>query len=292
MPQKTRPSRMLPLLAAVLSWATAAGAQGMSDSDRLELPLWELGFGLSGRRTAEYPGADTYASRIVAFPYVAYRGRFLEIGEDDTFRFIPFRTDRLELAISVDGSSEVERRGNELSGSLPDLDALVEFGPELIWRAAEVAPVIGSRTMGRIELALQMRGAFSISQSPDYQGFLVRPALRYRQNGAIKPGSRVEMTIGPVFGTQGLQDYFYTADGTGTGTAFKARAGYMETELTASIRYPVTRRWRLIGGVRLAYLGGAANEDSPLFESRFNPSGYVGFTVSIFQSRRQALRDR
>ena len=191
-------------LVAGIAWATGGAAQEPRDRDRLELPLWELGFGLSARQTAEYPAAADYATRVVAFPYVAYRGRFLEIGEDDTFRFIPFRTDRLELAVSIDGNSAVERRGNELSGSLPDLDALVEFGPELIWRAAELPPVIGTRTMARLEFALQTRGAFSVSLTPDYQGFLVRPALRYRQNGAIKPGSRIQATIGPIFATQGL----------------------------------------------------------------------------------------
>lgn len=279
------------IAASVLVSAGSAQAEwSPQDNDRLELPLWELGFGLSARQTAEYPGADDYAARVVAFPYVAYRGKFLEIGEDETFRFVPFQTDRFELAFSFDGNSAVERRSTELQGALPDLDALVEFGPELIWKALETDPVFGSRTKGRLELALQTRGAFSVSWPVDYEGFVVRPVLRYRQNGALKPGSRIEATVGPLFGSQGVQDYFYTVDGNSNG--YTASDGYMGTELTASIRYPVSRRVRLIGGVGLGILSGAANEDSPLFESNFNASGYIGFTVSLFQSKQQALKDR
>ncbi|MEV8468246.1 MipA/OmpV family protein [Fluviibacterium sp. DFM31] len=279
------------ILAAAVGGAAQAQTQYDEDNGRLELPLWELGIGLTGRQTAEYPGASDYATRVVAFPYIAYRGKFLEIGEQDTLRFIPFQTERFELAFSFDGNSAVERRSTELHGALPDLDALVEFGPEFIWRAAEIDPVFGDRTLGRVELALQTRGAFSVGWPPEYEGFVVRPVLRYRQNGALKPGSRVEAAIGPLFGTQGINEYFYAVDDS-NGDGYKASHGYMGTEITASIRYPVSRRVRLIGGVGLGILSGAVSEDSPLFESNFNASGYIGFTASIFQSKRQALKDR
>lgn len=276
-------------IVAVAQVATALSAQAQP---RPDLPLWEIGIGIAGRSTPDFPGADTQSNRLVAFPHVAYRGNLIEIGAEETFRLVPFRTDRLELAVSIDGAASVERRGDTLGGDLPDLDALAEVGPEIIWRAAEVPAVAGNRAPGRIELALQVRGVFSVDGGIVHEGYVLRPALRYRQNGALKPGSRIEATIGPLFASEGVHDFFYRVDPQPGRPGFDAGAGYLGTEATAAVRYPLGRRTRVFGGVGIGYLAGAANRDSPVFATDFNASAFVGLTVSIIQSRARALRDR
>lgn len=286
MATKTAPPIVLAIV-ALMSWSGGAQAQETSD-----LPLFELGFGLAARSTPDYPAADSRSNRLAIFPHIIYRGRFFEVGEEETFRFVPFRTNRIELAVSIDGAASVERRSDPIRGEVPDLDALAEFGPEIIWRAAEVAPVIGDRTRARMEIALQTRGVFAVGDDVSYEGFLVRPVLRFRQNGAIKPGSRVEATIGPVFATSGVHEYFYDVDAGGGAPGYQSDAGYLGTELTASVRYPVSRRARVFGGFGVAYLGGAANRDSPLYETDVNATAFLGLTFSIYQSKARGVRDR
>lgn len=273
----------------IRGWTTALlltfGPAGALAQSAPGLPLWELGLGGVGRSGAAYPGSSEYRGEVALFPYLTYRGRLFEIGGESTARFIPFRTERFELGFTVDGSSTVDSRDNALRGALPDLDALAEFGPEFNLRLFETPAYFGSGT-GRAELSVQTRGVFSVGDGIDHVGNLVRPAIRYRQNGALKPGSRVSASVGPVFATEGVHDFFYQTAG------YDAHGGYLGTEIAASVRYPLTDRLRVIGGVGLTVLSGAANRASPLFEDEVNASVFVGLTFSLFQSGRRALRDR
>lgn len=280
-------TRFATFLIATL-FATGANAQSP------ELPLWELGVGAVGRVSPEYPGASEYSGGGTVYPYLTYRGRLFEFGGDATFRLVPFRSDRLEFGITVDGSSAVDSGDNALRGALPDLDALVEFGPEVSYRLTERPALIGDGT-GRFEFSLQTRGVFSIDSDTwdiDRVGALVRPAIRYRQNGSLKPGSRITASLGPVFASEGVHDFFYAVPTGGSLPAFDARGGYLGTELTLSARYPLTDRMRLVGGVGMTLLHGAANEASPLFEDKVNASAFFGMTYSLYQSERKTTRDR
>ena len=277
------------LCAILVGLCTPAFAQ-----DAPQLPLWELGIGTVGRASAEYPGASEYTGSGTVYPYLTYRGRLIEFGGDATFRLIPIRTERLEFGVSIDGSSAVDSGDNALRGALPDLDALVEFGPDIGYRLSEGPAVFGTGT-GRLEASLQARGVFSIDSDDfdvDRVGALVRPALRYRQNGSLKPGSRITATIGPVFATEGVHDFFYAVPSGGTLAPYDARGGYLGTEVTLSARYPLTDRLRLVGGVGVTLLHGAANEASPLFEDKVNGSAFFGLTYSFYQSKRRTARDR
>lgn len=268
--------------------ATSVAAQ---DAD---LPLWELGVGAVGRVSPEYPGSSEYRGSGTVYPFLTYRGRLLEFGGDATFRLVPFRSDRLEFGITVDGSSAVDSGDNALRGALPDLDALVEFGPEVSYRLAERPAVFGDGT-GRLEFSLQTRGVFSIDSDDwdvDTVGTLVRPAIRYRQNGSLKPGSRITASIGPVFATDGVHDFFYGVPPGSALPAYEARGGYLGTELTLSARYPLTDRMRLVGGLGVTVLTGAANDASPLFDEKVNASAFFGVTYSLYQSKRRTTRDR
>lgn len=257
--------------------------------DAPTLPLWELGIGSAAGGGADYLGANSYSASGAVFPYITYRGRLFEFGGDQTFRLVPFRSERFEVGISLDASSAVDSSDNALRGSLPDptdLDALVEVGPEFNYRLAERPALFGDGS-GRFEVSLQTRGVFSVGDDVDHVGTLVRPAVRYRQNGALKPGSRISASIGPVFATQGLHDYFYSVPGT-----YQARGGYLGTEITLSGRYPINDRLRLIAGGGLTILTGAANADSPLHADDVNASAFVGVTYSLYQSKRRTTRDR
>ncbi|WP_108263616.1 MipA/OmpV family protein [Mangrovicoccus ximenensis] len=280
--------------AAVLGLGSGAASAQVSDPREPTLPLWELGLGGVGRVSTDYPGADSYNLRFNPVPYIKYRGRFVELGGDEALRLIPIRTERFELGFSLDSSARVANRVTALGNVVPDVDALAEFGPEFIFRAVEPGGLAGGRLPGQLELLLQTRGVFSVSGWTDigYEGALIRPAIRYRQFAVLRPGSRIQLGLGPLFVTEGVQDEYYELAAEGAEPGYDATGGYLGTELRAAIRYPLTGRLTVFGGMTATWLGGAANHDSPLMKSDWDGAAYLGVTYSLFQSTRRTARDR
>lgn len=275
----------LALTAMVLLCAAGSGAMAQETA----LPLWELGVGAVARGSTEYPGADDYTATLTPVPYIRYRGNFLELGGDDALRLVPIRTERFELGLSFDSSARVVNRVTPVGAVLPDLDRSVEFGPELIFRLWEQPTLFGYGLPGHLEAILQTRWVYSTDGSIDWEGTLYRPALRYRQYGTLGAGSRIQIGLGPIWTTEGLQDFYYQVPGTG---GYDADGGYLGTELRASVRFPVTDRLQVVGGAAATYLGGAVNQDSPLMRSDWDAMAFVGLRYSIFQSKTLTARDR
>lgn len=280
------------VLAAAAAVLLPLQAAPQSRPPEVDLPRWEIGIGAIARVATEYPGAEHYRTSLTPIPYLKYRGRFLELGGDQTFRLVPFRTDSFELGFSFDGSSRVDNRESAPGTVQPDLDALVEFGPEFIFRLAERPALVGDRAGGRLEAVLQTRGVFSIRKGVSYEGAVIRPALRYRQNGALRPGSRLQASIGPVFATEGVQDKYYEVAPGSDDPGYDAAGGFLGTEMRAAIRYPLTSRLNAIGGFAATYLGGGVNSGSPLRKSDWDAAVFLGLTVSLYRSKARGVRDR
>ncbi|WP_172330903.1 MipA/OmpV family protein [Mangrovicoccus sp. HB161399] len=281
-------------ISAALGLLSGAASAQVSDPAEPTLPLWELGLGGVGRVSTDYPGADSYNLRFNPVPYVKYRGRFVELGGDEALRLIPIRTERFELGFGLDSSARVANRVTAVGNVVPDVDALAEFGPEFIWRAVEPGGLAGGRLPGQLELVLQTRGVFSVNGLTDigYEGSLVRPAVRYRQFGMLRPGSRIQVGIGPLFVTEGVQEEYYEVAASDGEPGYDASGGYLGTEARAAIRFPLTERITLFGGMTATWLGGSVNHGSPLMKSDWDGAAYFGVTYSIFQSKRRTTRDR
>jgi len=279
------------LLSAALAVVPGTGvAQGAEPGT--SLPVWELGFGAVARTGSDYPGADRYGGSIDPIPYFVYRGSFLELGGEQALRLIPVRTDRFELGLSVDSSRRVTDRVGQFGNVLEDLDAQFEIGPEVIFRLSDRARLPFNRRPGRLELLVQTRAVFGLDDGLDYVGTVVRPALRYRQYGLLRPGSRVQASIGPIFATEGVQDAYYQVEMGMGPPGYDASGGYLGTEARASMRYPLNERTNLVAGVSMTYLGGATNATSPLMRSDWDAGLFIGLTYSLFQSRARTTRQR
>ncbi len=249
------------------------------------LPLWELGLGATIGASPDYPAASTYSFDGAVFPFFYLRGQGVTIGEDG--RALPFGIERVELGVSVDAYGSTGTRTDKNGNTLPDLDATFQVGPELNFVLSETDALFGNGR-GRYELALQARGAVSVNWDPDIGGLggVFRPALRYSQNGALRPGSRIMASIGPIFASESFHEYYYNAPG------YDASGGYLGTDAILAVRYPLSDRTNVIGGARLSIMAGAKNEDSPLFKDDITASAFVGLTYSLFQAKRRTTRDR
>ncbi|MEM6491617.1 MAG: MipA/OmpV family protein, partial [Pseudomonadota bacterium] len=149
-----------------------------------------------------------------------------------------------------------------------------------------------------VEFALQGRAVFSVDFGDDglvYRGFVVEPQARISKPGFFGEGTFATASIGPIFATEKLHDYFYEVESQFARAgrpAFDASAGYLGTEANVAAGFELTDRWSLFVGSELGIYAGAANRDSALFQDELNLSGFIGFSYTLFESERRVPRGR
>jgi len=232
-----------------------------------EPPLWEFRFAAFGRYAPIYPGAADNNLTILPLPYPVYRGSRLRFGEDfDSFaegRILERPRARLDINFNVnfgEDSDEIDVRQG-----MPDLDLLLEVGPELEIRLNDRAP-------GDHEwlLALQLRAAVSFgSGETEGRGYLLNPELEYRIDQAF--GTRNDWTFRwkSTWGSEDYADYYYEVAPefvTLTRSRFDASSGYLGSEFRVGIERQLTARLRFDGYAKLYVNNGAKNRHSPLYQ--------------------------
>lgn len=267
----------------VLPFTVCAGEQELETEVK---PLWEIalaGYGLYG---PAYPGSAEDQGNFLPLPIPIYRGKFLRLGEDSEkpIRGRIFRSDRVRLDLDMDlnfgsRSDEIDARVG-----MPDLDPLIELGPEL-----ELKFTNQPSRHGNWFFAPQLRGAVSLDGlSPDWRGLTFSPELRYVRH-LEKKGSRLKLRLTPTFASSDYMEYYYQVDPAFADTqrpAYQASSGYLGTTLGLSVQHPVTDAFEIRAGVRIGMLQGARNEASPLFTDDTTQSVYVAFLYKFWASKR------
>lgn len=256
-------------------------------ADEPSKPLWELAIGGFGMHSPAYPGSDVSTTNFIALPFPIYRGSFLRLGEEieKPVRGQILQEERLGITLDMDFSFGSDAAETPLRAGMPDLDPIVELGPEIEWRLNR-----NSDERGDWFAALQLRGAAVFPDlTPEWRGWVASPEIRYVRHFGIE-GQRLKLRLTPSFASRRYMDYYYSVApqfAANDRLAFAADGGYLGTTLGASWHRPVTRDLELRIGARLSYLGGAKNGESPLFEDNFGMTVYVAFLYSFWQSERQ-----
>lgn len=224
-------------------------------------PLWEAGAGLGVLHLPAWRGGAETHEFVLPVPYFIYHGRYLRADRNGV-RGVLFDTDRVDLGLSLGASPPVGRDSRGVRAGMADLDATVEFGPQLdltLWRSPD--------REGQLKLILPVRSAFTLSSAPRQAGWVFSPALNLDLGDPPGlPGWRLGLRSGPLFATRRQHAYYYQvspSEATPTRPAYTASGGYSGTQVLASLsrRYP--RHW--VGAfVRYDTLQQAAFEDSPL----------------------------
>lgn len=269
---------VLYMVLATGSTAAAAEAEAMR-------PLYEIEAFAVGAYTPDYPGSDQMHAHALALPWITYRGSFLRTDEQGSLRGRFIETNRFGLDVSLMGSFPSHSSDNTARSDMPDLDWMGEIGPKARLTAYTWANQATGR-QARINFELPVRAVFSTDfSSIDYRGLLVNPVITY-DNG--KPGgTRVKLSFGPMFATSELTEYFYQVDSAyarADRPAYNASAGYMGARLGLRSMIPVNDRIKLLGSANYDYLGGSANEDSPLLKEKSNLAVMLGFSISLYRS--------
>jgi outer membrane scaffolding protein for murein synthesis (MipA/OmpV family) len=229
-------------------------------------PLWELGIGVGGLSTPSYRGSESRENYAIPFPYVIYRGSFLQVDREGGIRGKLFSSDSLRLDLSLAGNVPVRDNNDGARRGMDKLDPLIEIGARLsidLWRSPE--------RNHRFGFDIPLRAVYSVGDPLlDYQGVTLSPFFNYRlwqEDGEAL--TRYSLSVGPIFANRRYHDYFYEVDSkfaTPERPEYHPDSGYSGSRVTLS----VTRHFRryLIGAfARYDNLNGAVFEDSPLVET-------------------------
>jgi hypothetical protein len=252
-------------------------------------PLWEAGVAGFTGWLPDYPAAGQNTVRVIAAPYLVYRGEFWRVGGEEnrgavSGRFL--KTDRYEFDISLSAAFPVDSGSNNARRDMPDLDFLFGIGPQL------KLTLIDEPGRRKLNFNLQARSVYSTDfSSLDHRGYVFNPKLNYTHRHVTGLDLTVSTSVGPIFATEKLMDYFYQVDpefATPTRPAYDADAGYLGSNLTLGISKRFNNRFRLILGSRLGIHSGATNDDSPLFKDELNVGVFSVFVWSLAQSEQLA----
>ena len=261
------------LVAIVLSPAAAA--------DRDE-PLWEAGLGVAGLRFPDYRGASQSHGYALPAPYFVYRGDFFKADRHGV-RGIFFKTDRVDLNLSVAASLPVDSSDNRAREGMPDLKPSLELGPSLditMWRSAD--------RRAKLDVRLPLRAAFTVESHSRFIGGQFFPHANVDiQDPLGFSGWNLGVLAGPVFTDARYNRYFYEVRpefATAERPAFAAPGGgYAGTQFLVALSKRFPSFW--VGGfARYDTLRGAAFVDSPLVTSKRYVAAGIGISWILRES--------
>jgi outer membrane scaffolding protein for murein synthesis (MipA/OmpV family) len=163
---------------------------------------------------------------------------------------------------------------------MPDLGALVEFGPRLKWTLARPTPT------SRLRLELPLRAVLEINGGLREQGMAFEPSLIHESRD-VGDGWSLSTTGSLVYGDRRLNGYFYGVEQQYVGLqrpAFDAQAGLIATRLGFATSKSLTPDTRVFGFVRFESYAGAANRQSPLSLNTTGTAIGVGMNWTLGRS--------
>ena len=250
-------------------------------------PLWELGAGAAVLSMPDYRGSDQQRVLALPIPYVVYRGEVIKI-DREKIRGLLFKTEHLELDLSMNGSVPVRSSDNNARTGMPNLDPTIEIGPQLnILFLNNEKYRFTAHTPWRTVLAVDHGHTRNI-------GWLFNPALNLdiKDTGPDR-GWNLGISGGPTWADSRYHDYFYGVQpeyATAARPAYQGKGGYSGTRLTLALskRYP---QWWAGAFLRMDDLHGTAFEDSPLLRNKTSYMAGIGLSWVFARSEKWVMSD-
>jgi outer membrane scaffolding protein for murein synthesis (MipA/OmpV family) len=276
------PTAMNLRLPAVLAFAAILPASAAEPGER-NLPLWEAGVGAAVFSTPAYPGAAQRSNRVLAVPYLLYRGRILRADQEGVgARLVD--NDRITFDVGFAASLPAHSKDVDARRGMPDLGTLVEFGPRVKYRFADLGEA------GRWRVELPLRTVIEARGGLRRQGWTVEPRLVWEQRGE-RGRWTVDAQLGAVFGDRRINGYFYDVApqyATAARPAYRAEGGPMLVRTGLAGTWKLNPDVRLFSFVRLDSHAVSSNRDSPLFRKDSGVSAGFGFAWTLARSGARA----
>lgn len=255
--------------------------------------LWELRFAGFGRYAPVYPGAEESDLTLLPIPIPVYRGSFLSFGErlDQVARGDITETKRLKFGIDLDFTFGEDSADITVRRGMPDLDFMIEVGPELEIRLSDRTP-----EQGEFFLAWQLRAGISFDGlDTSSRGFALSPQFEYRRDQVLGGDNLLSLRFRPTWASEDYMDYYYEVDpvyATANRPAFDASSGYLGSRITAALTRQINDKL-LLGVSASWYLNsGAENDSSPLFRRDTGASIQVALVRTLVESKRRSRPKR
>lgn len=270
-------------LALPLTAASQSVPELATEPDTAGQPLWELGVGAVGLSTPAYPGADDRTHRLLPLPWVQYRGKIFRADQSGIGARL-FNSDRVEFDVGFAGSLPARSDDVAIRNGMPNLGTLVEFGPRLKVRLAQIDP------LSTIRFELPLRAVMEVRGGVRRQGTTLEPRLIYATRTADAAWTG-EAQLAAVFGDRRINRYFYEVRpeyATAARPAYEADAGRMLVRVGFFGTHRLNPDVRLFGFVRYDSYASAANSGSPLLERDHGVSAGLGFAWTFSRSAARA----
>lgn len=259
--------------AAVLLLAALAGVPAHAE----QLPLWELGIGAAGISFPDYRGSDRQRGYLLPVPVFVYRGEVFQ-ADRERVRGLLFKTDRVELDLSINGSVPIKSDDNAVRLGMPDLDPTLELGPSL-------NVTLSQQPRSKLVLRLPLRAVVTSDfRSFGSAGVLFNPNLNLDLRAPHD--WRVGLVAGALIADRKYHHYFYGVDARFARDgrpAYLAPGGYSGAQFIAALSRRFDPVW-VAGFIKYDHLRGAAFASSPLVERRNNVSAGIAVTWVFKQS--------
>lgn len=268
------------VLAAIALGATCGAA---AEPEPRNLPLWEAGIGAAGFSTPAYPGADDRSTRGLVLPFFLYRGKVLRADQDGVGARL-LNTDQVEFDIGFSGALPAHSDDVDARRGMPDLGTLVEFGPRVKIKFADLGEA------GRLRADLPLRAVIEGRGGLRRQGWTMEPRLVWETRG---DGARwtLDAQLAAVVGDRRINRYFYEVApryATAQRPAYRADAGLLLVRTGLGGTWRVNPDVRLFGFLRYESYAGSANEDSPLLRKSTGTSAGMGLAWTFARSATRA----
>lgn len=249
---------------------------------KTQKPKYEIGFGAISLDVPNYPGAANNTPRIIPFPWIIYRGDFIQADEEGTRAKLIVGKD-LEVGLSAGFNFPIDSNENRAREGMPDTEALFGFGPGLIYRFFKDDP------LQRLNLRLGIRVNYSsdFGSNTKYQGFLIEPSIRYWRKLSEDGNVTIFSGLSTSYSDQEYADFFYTVKKefeTSAREEFKAQSGLIDIAASLGISYDFSAKGSFFTGAFYSNLTRAANKESPLVEEQHNLGLIIGFAWLFFES--------
>ncbi len=270
-------------IAGLIAAFTALSGLTTSDSRAEQRPLWEIGAGGAALSFPDYRGSNQRQTWVLPYPYIVYRGEILQ-ADERRMRGLFFKTDRLELDVSFNGSVPVDSNKNDARRGMPDLDATLEIGPAL-----NVLLMQSVDRKTRVELRLPVRTVLASDFSYVRQvGWVFQPHVNVDVADPLGYGGwNLGLLAGPLVTDRRYNRYFYAVEApfvTASRPAYGAGGGYAGTQLIAALSKRYRQFW--VGGfVKWDTLNGAAFADSPLVKDKQGVAAGIAVAWVIGESK-------
>jgi len=250
-------------------------------------PRWEVGLGGGMIRGFDYPASMDHNRRTIILPFFVIRTPSVRFGGGG-IRAVAIENPRVKLDLSIGGSLNANSSGEGVREGMPNLDFLFEIGPQLEVRLRDDVIDGGSRLQSRFTSEIRAVIATDFS-GVDQQGFVAEAGYDINLRNVKGTGIDVGVAIDVTFADEKLQDYFYEVTpeyATAARPAYNGRGGFLETKVSLGMGFRPRNNLAIFLGAYTGLYDGAANEDSPLFETKSQTGFALGVVWTIKKSKR------